>query len=92
MTSQAEPRNVTGTGAVSAGPCTFRGLSLRDTSGSANVVTLFDNASAASGTVVATIALAANGSGHVNAPDGLRCAAGLYLQAAGALVGSVWVG
>jgi hypothetical protein len=91
-TAQAQPRNVTATGAVSAAPCTFRGLSLRDTSGAANTVDLYDNASAASGTVVASVALAANGSGHVSAPDGVRCANGLWLQATGALVGSVWTG
>ncbi|SEB43546.1 hypothetical protein SAMN04489727_1723 [Amycolatopsis tolypomycina] len=91
-TAQASARSVTASGAVSPTPCTLRGLSLRDTSGAANIVDLFDNASAASGTVVATVVLAANGSGHVSAPDGVRCANGLYLQATGAVVGAVWVG
>lgn len=91
-TAQAVAKNVTATGVVSASPCTFRGLSLRDTSGVANMVDLFDNASAASGTVVATVALAANGSENIPVPDGVRCAAGLYLQATAAVVGSVWTG
>ncbi|UUV34383.1 hypothetical protein NQK81_13310 [Amycolatopsis roodepoortensis] len=92
MTAQASARNVTASGAVASAPCTFRGLSIRDTSGAVNVVDLFDNASAASGTVVATVALAANGHAHVNVPDGVRCVNGLWLQAAGAVVGSVWTG
>lgn len=92
MTAQAIAKGVTGSGAVSAVPCTFRGLSIRDTTGAANIVDLFDNPAAAAGTVVATVALAANGHAHVTAPDGVRCAAGLWLQSTGAVVGSVWVG
>lgn len=91
-TAQAAAKGVTGSGAVSPAPCTFRGLSLRDTSGATNTVDLFDNASAASGTVVATVQLAASGAQTINVPDGVRCANGLYLQATGAVVGSVWVG
>ncbi|GAB3429839.1 hypothetical protein [Actinophytocola sediminis] len=92
MTAPASPRNVTAAGVVNAGPCTFRGLSLRDSTSAANVVTLYDNASAASGTVVATVVLAEDGDGQVSVPDGLHCANGLYLEATGAVVGSVWVG
>lgn len=91
-TAQASPKNVTGSGAVASTPCTFRGLSIRDTSGAVNNVDLYDNPGAASGTVVASVALAANGSTHVTVPDGVRCGAGLWLQATGALVGSVWTG
>jgi hypothetical protein len=91
-TAQAAARGVTATGAVVAAPCTFRGLSLRDASGVANIVDLFDSPSAAAGTVVATVVLAANGSGHVSAPDGVRCANGLWLQTTGAVIGSVWTG
>lgn len=91
-TAQATPKSVTATGVVSATPCTFRGLSIRDASGAANNVDLYDNPAAASGTVVASVALAANGSGHVNVPDGVRCASGLWLQSSGTLVGSVWTG
>lgn len=91
-TAQAGAKAVTASGAVSAVPCTFRGLSLRDTSGATNIVDLYDNPSAAGGPVVATIVLAASGPGQITVPDGVRCANGLYLQATGAVVGSVWVG
>lgn len=91
-TAQAAAKNVTATGVIASAPCTFRGLSIRDTSGAVNAVDLFDHASAASGTVIATVALAANGHAHLSVPDGVRCTAGLYLQATGAVVGSVWTG
>ncbi len=91
-TAQACAKGVTASGVVSPTPCTFRGLSLRDTSGAVNVVEVFDHASAASGTVIATVVLAANGHAHLSVPDGVRAVAGLYLQAAGAVTGSVWTG
>jgi hypothetical protein len=92
MTAQAVPYNVTATGAVVATPCTYRGLSIRDASGATNTVTLYDNPSAASGIVLASFQLAANASALDSVPDGVRCAAGIYLQATGAIVGSVRVG
>jgi hypothetical protein len=92
MTAQAVAVAVTGTGAVLANPCTLRGFSVVDTSAGANTVKVFDNASAASGTVLATVVLAASGSATVAIPDGVRAAAGLYLQSTGVLQGSVWVG
>lgn len=92
MTAQAAARNVTGTGSVSAGPCTFRGLSIRDDSAAGNTVTLYDNPSAASGTVIAVLELASGAAETIAVPDGLTCAAGLYLAADGAVVGSVWIG
>ena len=92
MTAQATARNVTGDGAVSAVPCTFRGLSIRDGSAAGNTVTLYDNASAASGPVIAVLELASGAAETISVPDGVRCAAGLYLDTDGAVVGSVWVG
>ena len=92
MTAQAVPYNVTATGVVIATAATYRGLSVRDTSGSTNTVTLYDNASAASGTVLGSFQLAANASALDNVADGLRCANGIYLSATGAIVGSVRVG
>ncbi len=92
MTAQAVPYPVTGTGAVVPSPATYRGISIRDTSGATNTVTLFDNASAASGTVLATAQLAAGASFLDIAPDGVRAASGLFLQTTGAVVGSVRVG
>jgi hypothetical protein len=67
------------------------GLSLRDTSGAANTVTLFDNASAAAGTKVAVVQLAANASQIVAIPEGIWLNAGLFATQTGAAEGSVWI-
>jgi hypothetical protein len=91
MTAQATPVNVTGTGTVYGTPCTYRGLSIRDTSGSTNTVTLYDNTSAA-GTVIGSFQLAANASALDNIADGVRCANGIHLASTGAIVGSVRIG
>lgn len=83
----ATPFPVTGDGVVFAGPCTYRGMRLRDTSGAANTITVYDNASAAAGTVVDVLQLGAN------AADGTEgdvvCAKGVYVDTTGAVVGSV---
>lgn len=92
MTAQASAVNVAGSGAVIATPCTYRGLSVRDTSGVANTVTVYDNASAAAGTVLGSFTLAANGSALDNIADGVRAANGIFLQSTGAIVGSVRIG
>lgn len=93
MTAQATARDVTATAVVMAMPCTYRGLSIRDTSGATNTVTLYDNDTAvASGTVLASFQLAANASALDNVADGVRAAKGIYLVASGAIVGSVRVG
>lgn len=92
MTAQCVPYNVTATGVVVATAATYRGLSIRDTSGATNTVTLYDNASAASGTVLGSFQLAGNASALDNIADGLRCANGIFLQATGAIVGCVRVG
>jgi hypothetical protein len=65
---------------VRAGPAQYAGLSIRETAGSALVLRLWDNASAASGTLVEVITVAASGSATVALPDPIRCAAGLYLE------------
>lgn len=92
MTAQAIPVGVTATGVVVATAATYRGVSIRDTSGSTNTITLYDNATTNSGTVLASFQLAANASALDNVADGVRCANGIYLQATGAVVGSVRVG
>lgn len=92
MTAQASAVNVTGGGVVVATPCTYRGLSIADTSGLANTVKVFDNASAASGTVIAVVALAADGSASEVVPDGVRAERGLFLESTGAIVGSIRIG
>lgn len=91
MTAQSIAYNVTGTGTVLTGAGTYRGLSIRDTSGAANTVTVYDNTSA-SGTVLASFQLAANASALDNVPDGVRCNTGIHLVSTGAIVGSVRVG
>lgn len=91
MAAQCTATTVTGTGTVQSGACTYRGLSVRDTSGSTNTITVYDNTSAA-GTVIATFQLAANASALDNISDGLRCALGIHLVSTGAVVGSVRIG
>lgn len=90
MTAQATPVNVTATGVVSANACTYRGLAVFSTAGA--TVAVYDNASAASGTVLAKFVLAANGSKEIDVADGTRCANGIYLTASAAIEGHVRVG
>jgi len=93
VTAQATAVNVTATGVVLGYACTFRGCSIRDTSGATNTVKIYDNASAASGTVLMSVQLAANASvPPLSIADGLHANNGLYLSATGAVEGSVWVG
>jgi hypothetical protein len=89
MTAQARPVNVTATGTVYSGPCTYRGLSIGSTAGAAVVV--YDN-TAASGTVLASFTLAANGFQHVDVADGVRCENGIHVTASAAVQGHVRVG
>ena len=91
MTAQATAVNVAGTGAVNAGPCTYRGFWLTATAAT-TTVTIYDNASAASGTVLASFTLAANGAASDDITDGLRCANGIFVSASVAIVGHVRVG
>lgn len=89
MTAQATPLNVTATGTVFSGVCTFRGFSIGSTAGS--TVVIYDN-TAASGTVLAQFTLAANGFQHVDIADGLRCANGIHLTATAGIQGHVRIG
>lgn len=83
-------KNVTTTVAVLAAPGALGGLSLRNDSGGSATYTIFDNASAASGTVLATVTLADGASvlSSFQAPVG--AVNGLYLSTTGTCVGSVW--
>jgi hypothetical protein len=93
MGAEASAVNVTATGVVVATPASLRGCSIRDTSGATNTVKIFDNASAASGTILLSVQLAANASiPPLAIDDGLRAANGLFLSATGAVEGSVWIG
>ena len=89
MTSQARPINVTGTGTVFSGPCSYRGFSIGSTAG-ADVV-IYDNTSA-SGTVLAQFTLAAKGFQHVDVADGARCELGIHLTSTAAVQGHVRTG
>jgi hypothetical protein len=89
VTAQARPINVTATGTVYSGPCTYRGLSIGSTAGATVVV--YDNISAA-GTVLASFTLAANGFQHIDVADGVRCELGIHLTATAAVQGHVRTG
>lgn len=80
-------------GALSATSVTFCGYSLRETAGSAAVVRVWDNASAASGTLLATIGLAASASEtKYFGEEGIRAENGVFLQTvSGAVEGCVYV-
>lgn len=85
----AFPKNVTGTGTVQNGACTFRGFSIGSTAGA--TVVIYDNTSA-SGTVLASFTLAANGFQHVDVVDGAQCLNGIHLTATAAVQGHVRIG
>lgn len=89
MTAQSIPINVTGTGTVQTGYCTYRGLTIGSTAGADVVV--YDGTSAA-GTVLAQFTLAAKGDKHIDIADGVRCTTGIHLTATAAVQGHVRVG
>lgn len=78
--------------AVLASPGVYRGVCLRETAGSTAAVRLYDNASAASGTLIGAFSLAANGSVDV-VYDGIYVTNGVYADViSGAVEGSVRIG
>jgi hypothetical protein len=78
--------------AVLASAGAYRGICLRETAGATAVVRVYDNASAASGTVIAAFSLAANASADV-VHDGIWVVNGVYVDVvSGAVEGSVRVG
>lgn len=88
-TAQARPHNVTGTGTVVSGPCTFRGLHLFSTAGA--TVTVYDGITA-TGTVLAKFTLAAGADRFVDIADGQRCDLGIHLVATAGIEGHVRTG
>jgi hypothetical protein len=78
---------VTGTGVVRAGPGVYKGCSIKSTS--AGTLRLFDNASAASGPIIAIFELAAGGVATEFAE--VFFSNGLFLSAPGVVEGSVRV-
>lgn len=87
--NQATARDVTATGTVYTGNCTYRGLSIGSTAGATVVV--YDGTSA-TGTVLASFTLAANGFQHIDIPGGVRCNTGIHLTASAAVQGHVRIG
>jgi hypothetical protein len=72
---------------------TYCGFTIRETAGSTAVVRIYDHASAASGTIIDTIGLAANESAREFYPNGIRVSNGIYVDiVSGAVEGSVRLG
>lgn len=93
MAAQSTPINVTaGPGAqvIYAGACSFRGLAISSVAGADVVV--YDNASAASGPVIAAFTVGAKGFQPMDVSDGVRCSNGIYMTATQAVTGNVRVG
>jgi len=93
----ARPINVTTTGAGNAvaAPATLYGVSVRENAGSAAATTLtvFDaTAGTAAAAIVATVRLAADGSGFIWFPQGIKMATGVRTNTAGTVEGVVYVG
>lgn len=84
-------RPVTASAVVASTPTTFRGLSIKDTSAAGNTIKVYDNPSAASGTILFERVLAANADVTVMDPSGVRGASGLYFSSTGSVEGSVFI-
>lgn len=80
-------------GAVRTEQSVYRGFTVRETAGSTALVRLFDHASAASGTVLEEIALAANETARECYSGGVWAVLGIYVQiVSGSVSGSVRIG
>lgn len=94
MCTNVAALNVTAAGVISGGPTVLAGVVLRNTDGTnAGVFRIFDNASAASGTVLFTANLAAKEHVHFVFPgSGVQATKGLFLDvSAGTVEGSVQI-
>lgn len=79
--------------AVSAVPLIYHGFALRETAGAIATVRIYNNASAAAGTLLETIQLSANESAREFYAKGIRADVGIYVKiVAGTVEGSVRVG
>jgi hypothetical protein len=76
------------------GPGVYRGFAIRETAGAVATIQIYDNASAATGTLLDTIRLAANESAREwYGNDGIWFQNGVYVKiVAGTVEGSVRVG
>lgn len=92
---QSPARTVALTGAdqvVRAAASIYRGITLRETAGATAVCVLYDNASAASGTILDAFSLAANASVSF-VHDGIWAENGIFVDiVSGTLAGSVRIG
>ncbi len=90
----AVPVGFTVSAAIAASAKDYRGFTIRETAGSTAVVVLYDNASAASGTIIEEIALSANESAREFYPNGgVKTTNGIYLSVvSGTVAGSVRTG
>lgn len=80
-------------GAAITGRGAYRGFTIRETAAAAATVRLFDNASAASGGLLATISLASGGSREIIDGDGVWFDNGVFVEiVAGTVEGSIFVG
>jgi hypothetical protein len=75
--------------AVATSRTTYRGITVRETAGAVATVRVFDNASAATGTLLDSIALAAGASLSLLYVGGLSARNGVYVDVTGAVEGSV---
>lgn len=81
--------------AVSARACIYRGYTVVETGASnAATVRIYDNASAASGTLIGAANLAAGGSADIALVGGTWCENGIYvdLGGTGTVAGSIRIG
>jgi hypothetical protein len=94
MTNIVQPVALTGSDqAVNAGPCFYAGFTIRETAGATAVVDIYDNASAASGTKLETISLAANESARELPSRSVRASNGVYVKiVSGSVTGSIRIG
>lgn len=93
MSAAVTPIAVSGDTAVHTTHGFYAGFCLRETASSTAVVRIYDNASAASGTIIDVISLAAGESARELYPRAVRVSNGIYVKVvSGTVEGSVRVG
>jgi len=91
------PVPVTVSAVVRSTAATYYGLSIRDTASAGAVIRIWDNASAASGTLLETVKVAASSSFNIqynveDAAGGIRAVNGIYFElVSGTIEGSIRV-
>lgn len=64
----------------SSGPARYRGITVRELSGAALVLKIYDNGSAASGTIIDIVSVAANATVSYTLPDDIHASNGLFIE------------